>query len=268
MDLKLAGKRSLVTGSSSGIGEAIAYALAKEGVAVVVHGRKKEEVERVASAIAGHGGKSSVALGDLASDDAAAEIAKSATAAFGGIDIVVNNAGAYAQDDWNSPEPASWLDLFNQNTVSMVRMVKHFAGPMKERRWGRFIQTASGVAAAPMANAAAYAASKSAIVNMTVSLAKGLAGTGVTANAVSPGVILTGAVTWFMNDLAAKQGWAGTSEEIERRFLAMFGPIPPTERLGRVEEVATLVAFVASPLADYINGADLRVDGGFIPTTN
>jgi 3-oxoacyl-[acyl-carrier protein] reductase len=150
----------------------------------------------------------------------------------------------------------------------MVRTVKHLAGPMKERRWGRFIQIASGVASVPMPNAAAYAASKAAVVNLTVSLAKGLAGTGVTANAISPGVILTPAVGWFMNDLAGKQGWTGPPEEIERRFLALFGPVPPTGRLGRVEEIADVVAFVASPRADYLNGADLRVDGGFVPAIN
>jgi NAD(P)-dependent dehydrogenase (short-subunit alcohol dehydrogenase family) len=267
MDLQLQGKRALVTGSSSGIGEAIAVALAREGAAVVVHGRREAEARRVAGAIAAAGGKAAVALGDLATDDGVAHVAEAALAAFGGIDIVANNAGAYAEDDWAAPDPARWLDLYNQNVASMVRVIKHFLPPMKERGWGRFIQTASGAASAPAATTAAYAATKAANVNLTVSLAKGLAGTGVTANAVSPGPILTPGLEAFIKDMAARKGWHGGWAELERRFVSEFVP-NPTGRVGRPEEVADLVAFVASPRADYINGANLRVDGGFVPSVN
>ncbi len=268
MDLQLHGKRALVTGSTGGIGEAIAKALAREGVFVVVHGRREREAQRVAKDIAGTGGSATVVLGDLATDDGAAHVAEAALAALKGIDIVVNNAGAFSQADWSAPDPARWLAVFNQNTVSMVRIIQHLLPQMKQRGWGRFIQIASCVASAPPATAAAHAASKSAVVNLTVSLAKALAGTGVTANVVSPGVILTPVVEKMMEETAAKAGWTGSAGEIERRFLALFGPIPPVGRLGRVEEVADLVAFVASPRASYINGANLRVDGGLVPTTN
>lgn len=292
MDLQLQGKRALVTGSSSGIGEAIAKALAKEGAVVVVHGRRENEAVRVAKAITDGGGTAAVALGDLATDDGAAQVAKVALAAFAGIDIVVNNAGAYFRDEWTAIDPARWLDLYNQNVVSVVRIIQHFLPQMKERGWGRFIQIGSGLASAPAATFAAYGATKSAIVNLTVSLAKGLARTGVTANTVSPGPVLTPNIEAWIKDIAGKKGWHGEWDEVERRFVAEFfanlesiiGPRSfldlgerrfvaeffenPTGRIGRVEEVVDLVAFLASPRADYINGANLRVDGGYVPTTN
>ena len=203
MDLELRGRRALVTGSSSGIGEAIAKTLATEGCRVVVHGRREGEAARVAKAISQHGGEVIVALGDLGTDDGAERVAKVAASAFDGIDIVVNNAGIYFEDEWSAPDPSRWIDIYNQNVVSMIRMIRHFIGPMKHRNWGRFIQIASGAATMPFATTAAYAATKSAIVNLTVSLSKGLAGTGVTANTVSPGPSLTGGFEVFVKEFAA-----------------------------------------------------------------
>lgn len=265
MDLQLQGKRALVTGSSAGIGEAIACALAREGAAVVVHGRREAEAQRVAAQIQAQGGSATVILGDLATDEGAAALA---APAVGDIDIVVNNAGVFVMDDWSAPDPSVWLGQYNLNVVSMIRVVRLFIEGMKRRGWGRFIQIGSGASTYPMPTSAAYAASKAGDANLTVSLARGLADTGVTANTVSPGIILTQATGTFMKDLARAQGWLGSPEEIERRFLGLFGLMPPTGRLGRVEEVADLVAFLASPRANYINGANLRIDGGFVPTVN
>src|SRR5262245_34194973 len=132
MDLKLEGRRALVTGSTSGIGEAIAKTLAAEGVRVVVHGRRESEAARVARAIADSGGEAVVALGDIGTDDGADRVARAAASGWGGVDILVNNAGVYFEDSWTTPEPSRWSDVYNQNVVSMIRLVRHFIGPMKE----------------------------------------------------------------------------------------------------------------------------------------
>ena len=124
MDLQLKDKRALITGSTSGIGEAIARTLAAEGVAVVIHGRSEKSARRVCEEIRATGGKVAVALGDLSDDAQAVEATRQAEAAFGGIDILVNNLGAYPERDWFQATPAQWSELFNQNVVSTVRAVQ------------------------------------------------------------------------------------------------------------------------------------------------
>ncbi len=267
MDLQLQGKRALVTGSSSGIGEAIAIALAREGASVVVHGRREAEAARVAKAITSAGGKAAIALGDLADDDAANLVAQKALAAFGGIDILVNNAGVYYDKPWLEDTAEEWVKIYNQNVGSMVRLIRQLVPPMKERRWGRVIAIASGAASAPMPTVAAYAATKGANINLAVSLAKDLAGTNVTSNAVSPGPILTPGLEQFVRFMGKQNGWGEEWSALESQFVRNFVP-NPTGRIGRVEEIADMVAFLVSPRAGYVNGANIRVDGGFVPAIN
>ena len=138
MDLQLSGKRAVVTGSSSGIGEAIAKMLAAEGAAVVVHGRREAEANRVAAEIADAGGKAVVALGDLGSDAGADAVVKAVNDAFGGADILVNNAGAFPQGPWLESKASEWNELYNQNVGSMVRIVTLLAVP-GTAGWGRVI---------------------------------------------------------------------------------------------------------------------------------
>jgi len=267
MDLQLHGKRALVTGSSRGIGEAIAKQLAREGAVVVVHGRDKPRAEQVAQDIKAEDGSAFVCLGDLSIDEGAALVATKALELLGGVDILVNNAGEYQQRGWQDTLPDDWAAIYNNNVISGVRMARLLLPQMKQLGWGRLIQISSGLAVQPYANLPDYSATKVALLNFTVSLAKEAAGTGITVNSVSPGLVVTARVVEIFRETAAHLGWPDDWAEIERRILQEILP-NPTGRLGRPEDVACLVAFLASPLAGYINGANFRVDGGSTVTIN
>lgn len=261
MDLQIQGKKALVTGSSSGIGEAIAKFLAKEGVHVMIHGRNGNELERVASEIQKAGGKVAKVQADLTTDQEAKKVAKTTIKELGGIDILVNNAGAFPTRGWKNTTAQDWIDLFNQNVVSAVRLILEFLPLMRTQKYGRFIQFGSVVGSQPFADVPDYAVTKSAHTVISSSLAKELAGTGVTANTISPGPILTPGVKIFFSKFAAEKGWGTKWEEIEARTVKEMVP-NPCDRFGRPEEVAAAVAFLASPMGGYINGANIRVDGG------
>jgi NAD(P)-dependent dehydrogenase (short-subunit alcohol dehydrogenase family) len=268
MDLQLSSKRAVVTGSSSGIGEAIAKMLAAEGASVVVHGRRESEALRVAAEIRAAGGQAVVALGDLGTDAGADAVARAAQDTFDGADILVNNAGAFPQRPWLESSADEWNDLYNQNVGSMVRLITRLVPSMKRRGWGRVISIASGVATTPFADMGSYSATKAANINLAVSLAKALAGTGITSNAVSPGMILTPGVEEMLRGMAPKVGLPADDLAALEQF-AVKNLVPnPSGRIGRVEDIAAAVAFLASPLAGYINGANIRVDGGTVGTVN
>ncbi len=268
MDLQLKAKRALVTGSSSGIGEEIAKTLAREGAIVVVHGRNQERAHRVADEIKGEGGQAFVAIGDLSSDEEAKQVTEQALAATGGIDILINNAGgAEAFQSWMETPPDRWAATYSQNAIAAVRLIRLLMPQMKQLGWGRIIQIASGVATQPGAIGPDYAAAKAAMVNLSVSLAKELAETGITVNTVTPGTILTGGLEQVVRGIALERDWGTDWAELEKRAVREVFP-NPTGHIGRVEDIATLVTFVASPLAGFINGANLRVDGGNIASIN
>jgi NAD(P)-dependent dehydrogenase (short-subunit alcohol dehydrogenase family) len=266
MDLQLGGKRAVVTGSSSGIGAAIARRLAAEGAAVVVHGRREAEARRVAAEITAAGGKAVVTLGDLGTDQGAEAVVKVVNDVYGGADILVNNAGAFPTGPFLKSTAAEWVDLYNQNVGSMVRMITRLVPGMKERGWGRVISLASVVATMPHRDMPSYSATKAANLNLAVSLAKGLSGTGVTSNAVSPGMIVTPGVEEMLRNSAPEWGIPADDWAALERY-AMKKMVPnPSARLGRVADIADAVAFLASPLAGYVNGTNLRIDGGTQPT--
>lgn len=264
MDLKLAGKRALVTGSSSGLGEAIVKLLAQEGVVVVVNGRNEDRANAVAEAIRAGGGKAELALGDLATD-AGADAVAAAALTGGPIDILVNNAGVLPRDSWTDSTTDGWQQTYNNNVLSAVRMIQRLVPQMRERHWGRVIQIGGGLAQQPQAGGPQYSATLAARHNLTASLARELKDTGVTSNVVAPGAILTEQSRPLFAHMAKAQGWGETPEEMERNAVQAIAP-NDVGRFGRPEEIAAAVAYLASPLADFVSGAVLRVDGGSIRT--
>ncbi|MDT7559614.1 MAG: 3-oxoacyl-[acyl-carrier protein] reductase, partial [Pseudonocardiales bacterium] len=183
MDLRLFGKRALVTGSSAGLGEATAVLLAEEGVEVVVHGRNEGRANAVAAAIRTKGGHAEVAIGDLATD-AGADAVAAAALAGGAVDILVNNAGGYEHRSWSTLTAQDWLDTYQNNVVAGVRMIERLVPAMRERGWGRVIQIGGGLAIQPIAAQPDYNASLGARHNLAVSLARELKDSGVTSNVV------------------------------------------------------------------------------------
>lgn len=265
MDLQLQGKHALITGSTSGIGEGIAHALVKEGATVVVHGREQHKAQLVAEALIAQGGTAFAVSGDIATNEGADQVLKQALAFVNRIDILVNNAGTFSFQGWTAATPEEWATTYNGNVLAALRLIRVLSEPMKACGWGRIIQIASDEAMFPSAQFPPYAAAKAALVNLTLSLSKDLARTGVTVNAVSPGPVTTQSFQTGYRQMAVQLGWGEDWDEIEQHILQQFFP-NTVGRLGRVEDIAALVTFLSSPLSGYISGANYRIDGGYMGT--
>lgn len=269
MDLQLSGKRALVTGSSSGIGAAIARELADEGVSVVVHGRDRARAEAVAAEVAAKGVQSAVALGSVTTDSDADAIAQTALEAMGGIDILVNSAGGVVTSgnpDWMDVSSNDWLESFNLNVVSLIRFAKVLAPGMIERSWGRVINISSVGGKQLSGRLLEYGSAKGAADHVTSNLSRTLAPHGVTVNAIAPGTVLTPQAERWIMTVKEQNGWTGDFAECERRYTTEWVQ-QPVPRLGRAEEIAAAAAFLASPRSDFTTGAVIRVDGGVLRAT-
>ena len=266
MELELSGKRALVTGSSSGIGVAIAEMLAAEGASIVIAGRDRGRVDAVAERIAATGASVATACGDLSTDEGGKAVAE---AAFGGIDILVNNAGGASPSEdpnWFSADSDVWIDTYQRNTLAAVRLLRALAPGMKERGWGRIINIGTAASTTPTSGQPDYGSAKALMLNMSLGLSKALKQTGVTSNSISPGMIRTEGLTHFLTKMAEKRGWGDDLAQAEAYVTKGGGQT--VSRIGEVRDIAYAVAMLASPKSDFINGINLHLDGGVSPSIN
>ncbi len=260
MDLQLTGKKALVTGSTAGIGFAIASLLAQEGAAVVVNGRSQARVEEAVRRIQGEN-KDAQAAG-VAADLGTKEGVDLLTHREPAVDIVVNNLGIFEAKPFLEIGDEDWLRFFQVNVLSGVRLSRFYLPGMFQRNWGRvvFISSESGVnIPVEMIH---YGVTKTAQIALARGLAETTAGTGVTVNSVLPGPTRSEGVERFVKDLAKSQGT--DKANVEKEFFRSVRPSSLLKRFATSEEVAAMVVYVCSPRASATNGAALRVDGGVV----
>lgn len=260
MIIDLSGKTALVTGSTSGIGFAIAKGLLIAGADVVICGRDPERLNKALDELAALNTQSSVRgySQDLSKPDECARLINKLPEA----DILINNLGIYEAGDFFSLEDEAWEHMFQVNVMSGIRLSRHYARGMKQKGWGRIQFISSESAVNIPADMVHYGVSKSALQGVSRGLAKTLAGTGVTVNSILPGPTLTEGAAEFINGMAKERGVS--LEEMQTLFLQENRPSTLTWRFSSPEEVANMCVYVASDQASATTGAALRVEGGIV----
>ncbi|TGM97341.1 SDR family NAD(P)-dependent oxidoreductase [Leptospira dzoumogneensis] len=260
MDTQLKDKIALVTGSTAGIGLAIATGLAAEGAQVIVNGRTKARVEEAISTIQKKVPKANL-LGVEADFSSKEEVNKIASK-FPNVDILVNNVGIFEPKDFVEIPDEDWIRFFELNVLSGVRLSRAYLPSMLKKNWGRilFISSESGI---QIPNEMIhYGVTKSAQISLGRGIAELTKGTNVTVNSILPGPTRSEGVEGFLEDLAKQQNVSTAT--VEKEFFKNARPTSLLQRFATVEEVANLVVYLSSPLSSATNGAALRVDGGVV----
>ncbi|MEI9864622.1 MAG: SDR family oxidoreductase [Limisphaerales bacterium] len=258
MDLQLADKIALVSGSTKGIGLAIATGLAREGANVIINGRSEESIDAAMAKIREI--LPNAKLGGFAGDLADAAVVERLVNNFPAVDILVNNLGIFEPKPFEEIPDADWRRFFDVNVLSGVRLSRAYLAGMKHKNWGRiiFISSESGVQIP--SEMIHYGMTKTAQLAVSRGLAETCSGTGVTVNAILPGPTRSDGVDEFVKQLSGGKPFA----EFEKEFFTSVRPSSLLQRFATTEEVANLVVYISSQLSSATNGAALRVDGGTI----
>jgi NAD(P)-dependent dehydrogenase (short-subunit alcohol dehydrogenase family) len=260
MDLGLTGKRALVTGSTAGIGLAVARALAAEGAQVIVNGRTRGRVDGALQALRNE--LPAATVQGMAADLGTAAGCAALLSAEPEVDVLVNNVGIFEPKPFAEISDEDWLRFFETNVLSGVRLARHYVSGMRARNWGRIVFISSESALQIPAEMIHYGMTKTAQLAVARGLAETLVGTGVTVNSVLPGPTASEGVGTFVARLAAAEGTDRAT--VEREFFRTARPSSILQRFATPEEVAAMVAYVCSAQASATTGAALRVDGGVV----
>ena len=260
MDLQLKGKTALVSGSTLGIGFAIASTLAREGATVIVSGRQQESVAEAMARIIKDNPHAE--LHGTAADLSSMAGVESVSKQFPDVDVLVNSLGGYVSKPFFDISDADWQSMWDMNVMSGARLSRHYMRGMLARNWGRVIFISSEAAMNPVGSSLHYGVTKTALLGLSRGLADLTIGTAVTVNAVLPGPTRTEATVEWMASVSKEQGISVA--EAERQYFEKTRPESIIRRFAEPSEVASLVAYVASPLSAVTNGAALRVEGGII----
>jgi NAD(P)-dependent dehydrogenase (short-subunit alcohol dehydrogenase family) len=260
VDLKLNGKVALVTGSTAGIGFAIAESLAKEGAHVYVNGRTQQRVDAAISAI--RSGSGAARVEGIAADFSSATGAETVIAKLPAVDVLVNNVGIFEPKPFAEIPDADWFRFFEVNVMSGVRLSRHYLAGMLKKNWGRIIFISSESAVQIPAEMVHYGMTKTAQIAVARGIAESVAGTGVTSNSILAGPTESEGVGAFVEALAKQQN--KSKAEVEKEFFEHARPSSLLKRFATTDEVAAMATYIASELSSATNGAPLRVDGGVI----